>query len=302
MARRANKRSRHKGRGHRGRKPPFNWTRFSLVLAAALAVFVALGAGTYTVWKDSVTEQMAENFCWPRDDQSVVAVAIDASFTAGISSAQGRDYRNGLERIWNEAEANTRIDIFTTARGQSFSVAAPAFSICRPPHNLAQQNAIGAPTMHQNRLSSIFDEAELTWSQGIDEVLATASDAARSASHSPILEMLSSISRFSGFSGPERHLVVFTDGIQNSPELGQFCVQQGHMPAYSRFQERTEFSFYTPQLQGVAVQLYLVEHGQLPSGSLQYCSNVELRNWWGDYFRDNGVRTFDLLSLRYWED
>lgn len=302
MARRQNKRSRYAGRGNRGRKSSFNWTRFGLVVAAVMIVFLAITGSAYTVWKDSTTEKIAANYCWRRDDQSVTAVAMDASFTADISSAQVRDYRTGLERIWREAEPNTRIEIFTTAKGQSFSVAAPVFTICKPPMNALEQTGIGAPKMQPNRLLKIYEDAEKSWSEGIDEVLETTSDAARAASHSPILEMLSSISRYSGFSGPDRQLVAFTDGIQNSPELGQFCVQQGHMPSYARFKDKPEFSFYAPRFQGASVQLYLVEHGQLPSGSLKFCSNVELRNWWQDYFQGNGVSRFDLLSLRYWED
>lgn len=293
--------SRRKYRNRRSHGP--NWTRIGLGSVAALTVATTISAAAFTVYKDANTEKInATNFCWERKDQPVTAVFLDASHTAENSDAQDRDYRAGLNRTWREASANTRIDFYTTAKGQGFSVAEPVFSVCKPPANAQEQEAIGAPKMQPNRLGKIHDDAKQAWIEGTEALLETAADRARAASHSPLIESVNAISRSPSFSGPYRTLVMFSDAIQNSPELGQFCVKQGHMPPYDRYKERPEYQFHAPRLEGVSVDLYLVEHGELPNGSLKFCSNLELRTWWTDLFQDRGATTVDLSILRYWQD
>ena len=75
------------------------------------------------------------------------------------------------------------------------------------------------------------------------------------------------------------------------------------MPSYTRFSERAEYEAVRPgRLEEVQVEMFLSEFGPLPNDELKYCSNVELRGWWGDYFADTGAADVTITPLRYFGD
>ena len=242
-------------------------------------------------------ERADANFCFVRDDQTQVAVLIDNS-VKGHTAQQLRDYETGLLASYAQAPANARIKFFTTALDGQGSIARPVLTICKPAETPAEREAMAAPSKPAPYLKRQAEEARDRYRAAIADVLAATQDQDRVALDSPILELVQAVSRYDGFQGRARSLVLVTDGIQNS-ETAEFCVKKGHMPRFERFAERPGYAFVKPRpLTGVDITLLLVEYGKLPSGPLRYCTNAELRTWWPDYFKGNGAHSVELYRLR----
>ena len=136
----------------------------------------------------------------------------------------------------------------------------------------------------------------------VDQVIADAKDEDQAAMDSPILEQLQAISRYDGFTGPNRSLTVITDGINNS-ETARFCAVSGDLPPFAQFRTRRSYRYVEPSsFEGMDVTLLLVEFGRLPAPGASHCSNAALRDFWPAYFTGNGAKSVDLRRLRYWQD
>lgn len=302
MPRSRNNRTRRGARNRSRQASPLrNALRYGSLVSG---IVVTLSAGAYGVTNFMPSEQMGEDFCFARTDQPVTAIFIESSLTHQLGDTQRRDYQTAFGQVWDTAPGNTRIDVFTTTKGEAGSLAAPVFTLCKPVATTAELEAINAPSQTVQQVTYNSERARAAFHAGISEVLANASDPNQAAEFSPIIETVGSISRYPGFSGEERTLVVLSDGIQNST-LAQFCRVRGHMPSYGRFAERAEFESVRPRsLRDVKVRMFLVEHGPLPSEQLPYCSNQELAGWYADYFSGNGADPDDveITAIRAWGD
>lgn len=239
--------------------------------------------------------------CYARDDQHQHAVLLDRSMT-GLSEAQLRDTANGLEQVYEAAPANALISIFTTASDASGSIAKPVFEMCRPADTAAEIAALGLDEKPQAYLDRRKNEARKQLESAVGEIVTQMGNETNTASDSPILEQIRSVSRYPAFAKAQsRDLTVITDGIQNS-HMAQFCVVQGQMPAFATFAQRPDYdlSIKPDSLDGGSVNLMLMEFNRLPSPVLPYCTSHELRQWWVDYFEGNGADKVTLNNLRYW--
>lgn len=291
---RNNRQGRTGKRGKSGTSP--------IVVAAAvvapLAVLGAAGFGTITLLD---SEEIDANFCYARADQHQAVIFVDNSIQ-GQSGAQLRDYRTGLMRAYDNAPANSLIRIASTARTQGGSFAQPAHVICKPAATPAQQEAIGAPSQPAPMLARIADEARTKFEEMADQVIADASDEAQIARDSPILEQMQAISRYDGWTGPNRSLTMISDGENNS-ESARFCTVPGDFVPFEQFRKKRSYQYIEPRsFEGVDVTILLVEIGKLPAPGAPYCSNDGLRDWWPQYFTENGAKSVDLRRLRYWQD
>jgi len=267
---------------------------------AALPV-IALGAGGYAVNHYTNIEKPNAYGCYNREDQHQAVVFVDNSLT-GQSGAHLRDYRTGLLRVYQTVPANSLIRITTTSRKDGGSFAQPTFILCKPAATPAEQAAIGAPEKSAPHLKRLERKAYAQYQSMVEQVIADAQDPDKAAKDSPILEQLQAISRYDGFDGPNRSLTIITDGISNS-ETARFCVVKGDMPPFEKFRTTHNYKYVAPRsFQGMDITFLLVEFGKLPAGSLKYCSNKELYDFWEDYARGNGAKSIDMRRLRYWQD
>lgn len=281
-----------------GRRKSKGMSLKKVAALAALPAAAIIGGGTLLA-VEMRRERMNEQYCFARADQPVHAIAIDASFTAQSSSQQLRDYATAIERAYEDAEPNTRIEFFSTGRHVSGSIARPIASICKPAASADELEALGAPGQTDPRQQQIAGEARAEYEALSARVLDDLQNEDLAAEDSPVLELLQGISRYPEFEGLNRRLTLITDGIQNS-EIARFCMVEGDMPPYERFAQRREFDYVRPDpFTGTRVEVLLVESGTLPSPQLPYCSNNEMRDWWPAYFRDNGAGPVGLTRLRY---
>lgn len=260
---------------------------------------VALGGGV-AVLAFGLPDEYPDGYCYARDDQHQAAIFIDASMTAESSATQVRDYRNAFAHAYDNAPANALISVFTTATDGRSSMPNPVFFMCKPASTPQEQERLGAPSKPAPYLKRQAQEAKSQYLDGVEQVLSSALDLAKSAGDSPLLEQTQAISRYEGFQSNNRSLTWISDGVQNS-EMARFCFVQGDMPSYSSFTKSRAFKDTKPRdFSGTDVNVLLVEFGPLPNENAKYCSNAELRDWWPEHFRYNGADNVELTRLRFW--
>jgi len=288
----------HSARRSRGSRRNTAGQSSAKLAAAVVAPLMVFGAGGFAIFTLLDGEEIDGNYCYTREDQHQAVIWIDNSLE-GQSEAQLRDYRTGMLRAWDNAPANTLIRIASTERSTSGSFAQPQFTICKPAKTPAEQEAIGAPELTLPRLARIHADAHAEFESMVDQVVSDATDGGKTALDSPILEQFQAISRYDGFTGPNRSITGITDGFNNS-EAARFCTAKGALIPFERFKTRRSYSDVKPRsFEGADVTLLLIEHGQLPSPIAPYCTNAELRDFWPDYFKGNGASSVDLRRLRY---
>jgi len=281
----------------RQRKPDSgNRTKLALLFAIPAVTLAGVGVGMAHYMG---IERIGADYCFMRPGQPIHAVFVDASVGTNLSARQVRDNKAVFTQIFETAPSNTRIDVFTTNYDTDGSIARPVASICKPVQTEADLAAIGAPSQNPSYLARQAAEAQAEFNALVETVIRDLRNVQKAAKDSPILESLQGISRYPGFSGPDRSLSVITDGIQNS-ETARFCQIQGDMPPFSVFRTQRRYTYVKPDaFEGVDVNLLLVESLQLPQRGLEHCSNHELRKWWPDYFKANGAVKVTLTRLRY---
>lgn len=271
------------------------------ILKLAATPVIVLGVGSLAAYHYIGIEKPDELGCYARADQHQAVIFVDNS-VQGHSGAHLRDYRTGMLRVYKTAPANSLIRITTTSRTEGGSFAQPSFILCKPASTPAEQLAISAPDKSVPRLKRIASEAYKQYTAMVEQVIVNAQDPAKAAKDSPILEQLNAISRYDGFEGKNRSLTIITDGINNS-ETARFCTIKGNLPPFQTFKTKFRYKYVAPQsFEGMDITFLLVEFGKLPSGSLKYCSNEELYDFWESYAKGNDAKSVDMRRLRYWQD
>lgn len=294
-----NKRKPRRGTRSPSRNKPSQWLRYLSTIGIPLVMIgVFVMAFQQYINRDSFGPD--ENYCYVREDQNQSAIFIDNSITQH-SDSQLRDIRTALTDSFHEAEPNTSLLVFTTASDTNGSIARPVFTICKPPTTPAELEAINAPSKTAPFLERQYNEAADKYSKAVDQILLDVQNPELAAKDSPILEQIRAISKYSGFHGQNRGFIIITDGIQNS-SLARFGVVKNAMPPFAGFKDRLDYemSIQPRSLDGVEVRLLLIEFGKLPSISLPYVTNNEIKVWYYDYFKGNGAASVDITSLRYW--
>lgn len=298
MAHRRSKGNNRRNGGRRRGGGGGSLSRILMILGMVLIPLISLSGGGYLAWRYINTEQMDAALCYPRPTQYQAAVFVDFSLTHQVSDSQRRDLRNTLTQTFNSMPANGKISIFTTESQTTATRSVPVFTLCKPAATVAEQDQIGAPAISAPKLARLKRDASATFSTYVDDMLARSRQNQNLAASSPILEQLQAITRHR-FASPLSQLIVYTDGINNSA-AGQFCSKQGELPRFSVFAEQGDYLYVQPEdLRGAQVDMLMVEIGSLPSSSLPYCSNAELRAFWTDYFRANGAGKVRLTPLGY---
>lgn len=280
-------------RGKRG----FRFGKLLKWAGVAAVPATALGVGVFAMQALSNIEREDANFCLVREGQPKIALLIDYSIR-DQSGAQVRDYQTGMMAPFDRAPANALIEVFTTALDAQSSLARPVFTICKPAVTAEERKALHAPDQTPQYLRRQADDARARYERAVDELVAAAQDDAHRAVDSPILEMVQAVSRYDGFQGGSRSLTILTDGLQMS-ELAQFCIKQGDMPSYAKFEKGKVYPVIKPKpLTGVDVTLLLVEQFPLPNPQMPYCTSAEMRAWWPAFFEGNGAASVELHRIR----
>lgn len=285
------------GRGGR-RRGDGSLLMFVKLLMIILVPLGALVGGGFLAMRQLNTEQIAENFCYGRDDQYDEVFFVDFSLTGGTSGSQQRDLVNEMLATFANLPANGRLAVFTTARGSTSTRNVPVFTLCNPADTAQEQADIGAPALNTPRLTRINEEADAVFAAFVDGLVAQSVDASQMARTSPILEQIRGISRYGDTVGLDR-LVVYSDGINNSP-VARFCAEQGHLPRFEVFAQRADWREVVPDdFGGADIEILMVEGGTLPAPGLEHCTNRELRDFWVDYYEANGAGRVRLTPLGY---
>ncbi|PHR92420.1 MAG: hypothetical protein COA69_08585 [Robiginitomaculum sp.] len=256
---------------------PNNNGNFKKIAALIIMPTVVLGGGGIIMNQQLKTEKMGADYCYALKDQHQAVGFLDNSMQQDLSPRQYRDYQTGFDQLYENAPANARISVYTTASDTDRSLPKPVASICKPAATVAEQDALGAPKKLAPYLARQAMDAKEEYDAIVKQVLRDAQDISKAALDSPILEQLQGISRTSGFNSQYRSLTVITDGIQNS-EIARFCSVKGDLPPFSIFKMQKRYTHVEPRsFTGVDVQFLLVESYLLPQATLPYCTNNEIR-------------------------
>lgn len=292
------KRNTRYNRRRNSRKKGISFTK--LFASVALPVIAITAGGTAMMHYTSL-EKPDAHYCYEREEQFKAAVFLDNSIT-DLSPAQMRDNQTAFIEAYDDAPANAKVMIFTTASDASTSLAKPVFEQCKPAQTPQEQENINAPAKPAPYLKRQADIARKAYQDAVTQVLSDLKDQNKAAYQSPILEQLQAISRYDGFIGTSRSLTVITDGIQNS-ELAKFCKTRGDMPRFSTFKNRSDYQLNAKprSFENTDISLLMLEIGNLPNQYMPHCSgNDEVRLWWKDYFEGNDATHVELTTLRYW--
>jgi len=238
--------------------------------------------------------------CYVDAPQRSTFVLVDAS-EPRFNEEQARSLRSYFDQLYDGLAFNERLSIFTSEGDQVASIARSRFSLCgqaRTPDELKAINASAAEAGYLRKQRQRLYEKKLA--PELDALFAdNLNESRRQLYQSPILEMIGDISR-SPQLNPGSRLVVVSDFIQNS-DSARFCRAKGHMPRFSNFKKRSVYTRLKPSsLEDVEVKLLMVQRHGYGRGSLAYCySEEELRKWWVDYLKDNGVRNPRIIRIRH---
>jgi hypothetical protein len=294
---RYSKKSRRAGYGY-GRRNKGNWSKLLMILAIVLIPLITIVGGGFAAYAYLGKEKIDAAYCYARPDQHQAAAFIDYSLTHQTSDSQQRDLVNTLMQTFRNMPPNGRLSVFTTANSATATVNVPVFTLCNPAQTAREQDLIGAPSKSTTMIAREHKEAGEAFQQFVETLIAQSQDASQLATSSPILEQIQGISRYD-FGAPLSELLLYTDGINNSPN-GQFCAKQGHLPRFEVFAKRPEYRFIAPRdFGGATIDYLMVEGGALPSTNLPFCTNAELRGFWVDYFEGNGAGSVTLTPLGY---
>jgi len=236
--------------------------------------------------------------CYAQEGQHNTAFFIDNSFRSATSDAQERDLGRAIDRAYDELPPNGRLLIFSTARGEDGVIIKPAVIMCRPPASAQDQQTIGGISKTPQQLQKEARVAGVRFRAATKKYLSDSKEGDSIAHDSPILEQLQAISRYK-FQGRLERLYAFTDGVQMS-EFRQMCVTKGHLPPFKVLSQQSDYRYIAPEsFAGVDVEILLAELWDIPSPSMPYCNQNELRSFWIDYFQDNDAANVRLTRLRH---
>lgn len=290
--------SSRRSRSGRRRKPSLFG---KLVAGTAIAAIPVVGAGIGIKFATDQAniERIDANYCYTRDDQHIELAFVDFSHTGDMSGSQERDMVNWLYATYDNLPANAEIRVFTTASDVSATVIGePDIVICAPATDSRDLAAIGAPISNTAVLGNQRREADEAFEAQVERLFARSQSSTLAAQSSPILEQIQALSRVN-HGGRLAQVHLFTDGLNNS-RYGRFCSEQGHLPRFSDFAQRPEYQSIRPDdFGGADINLMLVQWAPMPNDVFPYCSDLELANWWREFFEANGAGTVRLTPLGY---
>lgn len=278
--------SRSRSRRGNARRRAHNSRRWMVAGLVTLPVLAIVGGGIGLNAYMSI-EQIDQNYCYSQQYQEQSAFFIDYSFIPQIEEQQERDLKASLARAYDELPPNGRLSIFSTANTTAGNVASPVYVQCKPAQTTEDQAGIPAASKTPMELKRRAEEARQAYLRSVDNLVSEMKTKDVGAGTSPILEQVQAITRY--YKGSLNVLSLYSDGINNG-RLRQFCSVKGHLPRASTFLSSPDYRYLKPDpMNGVRVNVLLVELGALPAPGMPYCTNNELRDFWPAYFEAHGA-------------
>lgn len=237
--------------------------------------------------------------CFDSTYQKQTAVLVDAS-EPRWNEEQGRSLRQYFEQLYTSLAFNERLSVYTTEGDMVGSVVAPRFYVCgqaTSPEELEAINADGGSAGYLKKQRERLYQKILA--PELDALLTDNPNAARKQNNqSPILEMIADVSRMARLEANDRFIIV-SDLIQSS-NTAQFCRVKNDMPPFVQFKQKRIYQRLKPQsLEGVKVEILMLLRSGYGSRSYAYCfSEEEIKNFYRDYFMDNGVAAPRFIRIR----
>ncbi|MEW7987669.1 MAG: hypothetical protein AB2799_17925 [Candidatus Thiodiazotropha sp.] len=276
------------------RRPKTNWPLMIGGIVTILVTMAGLGYAAFQAYGKPVPDRYG---CFDGVSGTQTHVLIDASeprFDADQQRALLRYFKQAYDRL----AFGDRIAVYTTEGDQQASVLSPRFHICGPAREPDQLTAIGADTGSQGYLKKqrqrLYEKRflpELQDALSVDPV-----NDRRQTSQSPILEMVADLSRMPSVR-PGAKVVLASDLVMNS-DSAQFCQVQNDMPPFALFAQRRVYQerLKPRSLEGVQVDVLML----LRPSYGPFCRDEdEIRRFWTDYFRANGVKKPNVIRIRH---
>lgn len=238
--------------------------------------------------------------CFDDVRQPQTIVWVDASIPRW-NEPQARSLREYFDQLYERLSFNARLNVYTSEGDQISSVPTPRFSVCGQAKRAEALEAIGAQGGQAGYLAKQRERL-------YHKVLAPELDALfvleaqgtrRQLYQSPILEQIAALSR-QGKLVPGARLIVVSDMLQHS-ETAQFCRSKNHMPRFAAFEQRRAYQerLKPENLQGVTVEVLMLQRQGYGRAGLRYCRDEEeIKSFWRDYFKANGVETVRFTRIR----
>lgn len=270
--------------------------KLAKVIAYSSGIALGLGGLSYAVIQNMGKVTADKYGCFKQVPVSQpIHVLVDASQPRYSPEQQLSIYRY-MEQLFDELALGGKISVYTSENDQIASIAKPRFHVCglaKKSEELVEINAaeasIGYLAKQKQRLytKKFLPELKILLSGKPDEK--------RKASSSPLLEMIKDISHLSSMKSGSK-LVVISDLLQNSSSVKPFCYVKNALPKFSTY---SQWDVYKNLLKpksfaGVEVDVLML---QRPAYG-EYCTEQELRQYWIDYFKANGVKNPNFLRIR----
>lgn len=260
-----------------------------VMLSVALASGIgALAYAALTTFDQPVSDQFG---CFEGIEQRHTVLLFDAS-EPRLNTMQTRSVRHYLDELYANLGFNERLSFVTTEGDQISSAPKARFHVCGAPRSSDDLENIGAQSVSAGYLKKQKKRLfETIYAPQIEAMLSpTPDESRRQLSQSPMLEMIKHVSDMKDFV-PGSRLIVLSDLLQNS-DTAQFCYRQNQMPPFRIFREQETYKnrLAPRSLEGIEVEVLLLQRYGYGHGSLKYCqSEEELTSFWRDYFTGNGA-------------
>ncbi|MCU7805673.1 MAG: hypothetical protein KZQ96_21005 [Candidatus Thiodiazotropha sp. (ex Lucinoma borealis)] len=267
---------------------------YGVILSICLA---GLGYASFEAMSTRAPDALG---CFDGLEQTQTIVWVDAS-APRWNEAQFRSLRRYFDQLYLNLGFNERLSVYSSEGDRVSSILQPGFSVCGQASRPEQLEAInaqgGQPGYLKKQRQRLYDNV---LAPEVDALLAIEPDEARRQLYqSPILEQLAGLSR-QGRLKPGTRLIIISDLIQNS-ESGQFCRSQNHMPRFAAFEQRRIYQqrLKPESLEGVEVEVLMIQRQGYGRAGLRYCRDEEeIKGFWRDYFKVNGVEELRFTRIR----
>ena len=267
------------------------------LLALAGVLILCIGGLVFAVLQVGSLRTPDKYGCFSKIEVPVTAVLVDSS-EPRWNEQQGRALRIYLDTLFDELRFNERLEVYTTEGDQVSSIVKPRFHVCGQTTSSDELEADGAPSGNAGFLRKQKERLyHKVLAPELDALLTLNPDESRRQFYqSPILETIKAISRKLKFGDQLR---VISDLLQNSDSM-QACRTFNELPPFSAFKKRAVYKqkLKPKSLEGVHVQVLMLQRYGYAQGELKYCTESELQDFISDYFIDNSVESFDFIHIR----
>jgi len=265
--------------------------------SAVLVIFIAgFGYASFQSFGQKAPDHYG---CYNDVRQLQTLVLFDAS-EPRFNEEQARSIRRYLDQTYNSLSFNEKFSVYTSEKDVMGSVMKARFHVCGQasgPEQLERVNAGAAQAGYLEKQRERLYEKIL--SPELDALLsATPDESRKQLFQSPILEMVSDLSRSTTLKEGGR-LIIVSDLVQNSDSV-KFCSVKNNMPSFTDFKQRRIYQRIKPRsLEGFDVEILMLQRQGYGLGDLRYCKNEEeIRQFWQDYLKANGVDNLNFIRIR----